>query len=107
MAECGPQSLRVVSWLRRSKEHDGEIVPATTMREVRVALKLLDELRLNLWLGPPLSSSVLLVDATGRIFVQTGQGLVDGYGQTVVDLPDGMLKILAPFSNDDGTSGPA
>jgi uncharacterized protein (DUF433 family) len=99
--------LRIVTWLRRKKEIEGAEVPASTMREVRRTLQMLDDERLNLWLdqAADAGASPILVDPRGRLFVETRRGILNSSGQRVLDLPKESLRLLAPF-HFDGNHGP-
>lgn len=98
-------ALRIVSWLRHVKQpDDGQALPASPMPKVRRALLLLDELGLNLWDGDASSSSPLLVDGVGEIFVRIGDVVLNVDRQPVL-LQEGVLGLTAPF-REGGGDGP-
>ena len=98
--------LRIVSWLRHPKSVDHGVVPASPMREVRETLAFLDRLGMDLWNPDDNESGSLLVDRGGKIWVQTGEGLVlDHAGRSTLDLQADYLELLAPYSTQ-GHVGP-
>lgn len=96
-------SLRIVSWLRRTKTGHAETsLPASPMPAVRAALLRLSELELDLWKSGQQSS--LLVDGSGRIFIKTSDRLTTAYGTDA--LPDlETFDLLRPFQVGGG-NGP-
>lgn len=99
-------ALRVVAWLRSKKHTEDQIVPGSTMAEVRRALQMLDEEGINLWDGGPTGSrSPVHVDVAGKLYIETSGGFLNSHGQHVLELPKETLRLLAPFRVDD-TAGP-
>lgn len=98
-------ALRIVSWLRHTKEvRDADPLPASPMPEVRRALRLIDELELDVWHSDSRYASPLLVDASGAIFVRAGENILDARGNPTL-LPASFLNLTAPF-HDEGAHGP-
>jgi uncharacterized protein (DUF433 family) len=93
-------ALRIISWLRHSKRIENDIIRASPMTEVRRTLALLDTLDLDIWRGNggnTKGASPLLVDKAGKMFLRTGEGLLNSHGQKAVDLPIEFFDLLAPF----------
>ncbi len=98
-------ALRVVSWLRHPKRlDDGSPLPASPMPRVRSALRLLDEVGLDLWNSDDTDQSPLLVDGNGVIFVRVGTEVLNVHRQPAL-LPERVLALTAPF-RDAGGDGP-
>ena len=97
-------ALRIVSWLRHSKSHEGGASrPSSPMPKVLRALALLERLDLNPWHEAG-SRSPLRVDRAGEIFI-----VRDGEALTLDDqptlLPADVLDLTGPFS-EAGQIGP-
>jgi uncharacterized protein (DUF433 family) len=95
--------LRIIDWLRRTKEGDGREIPRTSMRTIKFALKTLrEELDLDLWTedgGPTVA-----VDRGGKV-IFTPQGTPMAANLQQVFGP-GVVDILEPFPTRGGTQGP-
>jgi len=92
-------ALRTIYWLRQSKTAgDGYSIPATSMRAVRRALKVLrKDLDLDLWTeehGPSVS-----VNRKGEVFF-TADGVSSVEGQRVIQ--GEWLDLIAPFETEQG-----
>lgn len=100
-------TLRVVAWLRQRKQTDDGVVRATGLKDVRRMLTMLDAYQINFWVSDNGTdgSSPILVDQQGRLYVDTGEGILSSRGQRVHDLPKETLRLLAPFENE-GNQGP-
>jgi len=94
-------ALRIVSWLRHPKGRDGDVRPASAMRQVRKVLVQLDEQGLDLWDGRT-GASPLYVDPTGTIVIVTPDATRDLSGQGLLS---GWLDLLGVFEGSDG-AGP-
>jgi len=93
--------LRIIYWLRRQKtDAAGAVVPPTSMRTVRRALKRLGTLGEPLW--HPDDASIW-VAPDGEIHVRGPAGAETVSGQTLV--PDA-LNLIAPFPSREGLHGP-
>jgi uncharacterized protein (DUF433 family) len=97
-------ALRIIYWLRHPKAgSDGAPVPPTSMSEVKIALKQLAELDLDLWSetnGPTVS-----VDRAGNV------SLRDGSDREVVNRQRRLavaeeFDVTAPFQSYEGGRGP-
>ena len=90
-------ALRTIYWLRQPKtRHDGDAVPATSMRAVRRAVSALRALDLQLWnetKGP-----VVAVSRSGEVFFTHG-GVESVEGQAA--LAGEWLDLVAPFETDE------
>jgi uncharacterized protein (DUF433 family) len=100
-------ALRIISWLRHSKQLENDVVRASPMAEVRRTLALLDQLNLDIWHSDASDSNLspLLVDGKGRIWVRADEGILNSRGQKSVYLPKEFLNLLAPFEME-GQRGP-
>ncbi len=100
-------ALRICTWLRHKKVTAAGVVPASPMPNVRRTLDLLDARGLDIWhedtRGAP--ASPLLVDAGGRVWIQTMDGLIDDDGHPALDIPRDVLDLLGPFESE-GEHGP-
>ncbi|MGI8413435.1 MAG: DUF433 domain-containing protein [Solirubrobacteraceae bacterium] len=98
--------LRVIYWLRQSKEDpDGKAVPRTTMPRVRRALAQLVELDLGLWTedGGP----IVRVDRAGTIVLLTDPDAEAAHRQRLLDIgEDELLSVTDPFHVNEGSRGP-
>jgi uncharacterized protein (DUF433 family) len=93
--------LRTIYWLRRQKtDAAGAVVPPTSMRAVRRALKRLHALGEPLW--HPDDASIW-VAPDGEVHVRGPAGAETVSGQTLVA---GALNLLAPFPSREGLHGP-
>jgi uncharacterized protein (DUF433 family) len=96
--------LRIIDWLRRTKDAgDDRAIPRTSMRAIKLALKTLrEELDLDLWTedgGPTVA-----VDRAGRmIFTPRGAPMAADLQHV---LGPGVVDILEPFPTLEGTQGP-
>lgn len=96
--------LRIIDWLRRTKDvDDGREVPRTSMRTIKLALKTLrEELDLDLWTedgGPTVA-----VDRAGKVIFTPRDAPIEANLQQV--LGPGMVDILEPFPTRGGSQGP-
>lgn len=101
-------ALRVVHWLRHPKPATATAtamtVPPSPMPAVRRVLDELEQLDLDPWSpGQQGHASPLVVDRSGRIYIDRGRSLQADHGQGV--LPD-VLDVLGPFDTEEGTWGP-
>lgn len=87
-------ALRIVYWLRHPKEAGTESFAASPMPEVRRALARLEEEGADIWEGPRMSGSPLLVSSTGKIHIQADDYLIDSLGQSRFNT---FLDLLGPF----------
>jgi uncharacterized protein (DUF433 family) len=94
-------ALRIVSWLRHNKPTDDGALPASPMPKVRQALRILDELGLDLWSPAVDAESPLLVAPNGEIFVRTGSEVLTHHGQPAI-LPQQTFGLTAPFETEGG-----
>ena len=86
--------LRTIYWLRKRKlGTDGWDVPATTMKAVRRALRMLRDLDLDLWTED--GSPLVRVDPAGRIFIVADAGPQTLAGELLLD--GDMFDLIAPF----------
>jgi uncharacterized protein (DUF433 family) len=93
--------LRIIYWLRRQKTvAAGAVVPPTSMRAVRRALKRLRTLGEPLW--HPDEASIW-VAPDGEIHVRGPTGAETLSGQVLVP---GALNLVAPFPSREGLRGP-
>jgi uncharacterized protein (DUF433 family) len=93
--------LRIIYWLRQQKtDVAGADVPATSMRAIRRALRLLAALEEPLW--HPEQASIW-VDPAGMIHVRGPSGPETLSGQAV--LRDA-IDLVAPFPTREGLKGP-
>lgn len=98
-------ALRIVSWLRHPKPGDGGMdLPPSPMPQVRRALALFGNLRVDIWDPEGSWPSPLLADRAGKIYLRTGDGVVDVHNQSVL-LPEDVLGLTAPFDRA-GLPGP-
>jgi uncharacterized protein (DUF433 family) len=99
-------ALRIIYWLRHTKQaDDGGTVPRTPMSEVKVILKQLEELDLDLWnenTGPRVN-----VDRGGNINVLDGDQRETKYRQRRLQAGE-ELDVTAPFDFAlwEGSRGP-
>lgn len=95
-------ALRTIYWLRHEKEvKDGAAVPAASMPAVRRALKMLRELKMDLFSDD--GQSGLVVDRQGEILVLSRSGFEHpGSRQQLLDV----LDVTAPFPTKPGMRGP-
>lgn len=99
--------LRIVVWLRRPKTGDrGEVLPASPMSKVRLALDQLVEHGMNLWSEQTDLShgSPLVVDQRGDIFLRLPDGYVDLRGNRALPHED-HFGVTGPFDSA-GHHGP-
>jgi len=97
--------LRIVHWLRKQKLVDEQIVAATPMKQVRITLAHLDAQGIDLWRphADSVGSSPLLVDRSGKVLIESGDGVRDVRGQQA--LGKVFCRLLGPF-DVDGMRGP-
>lgn len=89
-------ALRIVYWLRHPKA-DG-YVPASSMPQVRRALRTLADDGMELWSrASGAHASPLVVDREGRIYIEQPDDLRTPRGQGVLDV----LDVLGPFTTDE------
>ena len=93
--------LRVIYWLRQQKSTKlGVEIPRTSMAAVRRALKQLRDLDMSIWdRGRP----SLLIDASGSLHLEAGEGVQTLEGQLV---SEDLIDLIAPFPTSEGTRGP-
>ena len=96
--------LRIVYWLRQSKEaSDGVTVPRTAMPAVRRALGQLTELDLALWseeTGPNVA-----VDRGGNVVILAQPDAEVAHRQRKFDADD-LLSVMEEFKATEGSHGP-
>lgn len=98
--------LRIIYWLRQSKEDpDGRSVPRTTMPAVRHALSQLSELDLSLWTED--TGPIVRVDRAGTIVFLTDPDAETAGRQRILDVSeDDLLSVTDPFPGTQGALGP-
>ena len=95
-------SLRIIDWLRRSKDDSlGHEIPGTSMRVIRRALESLRSLDMNLWSAG--EGTPIRVDRAGKIYLDDDDEIRDPSGQTAWR---DILNPLAPFSSIGSLKGP-
>lgn len=88
-------SLRMIDWLRRSKESPrGATVPRTSMKVIKRALLELADQELELWDEDHGAS--LSVDLSGRVFVQETSTIAKQVGARQLARTD-LIELIAPF----------
>jgi uncharacterized protein (DUF433 family) len=103
-------ALRIVAWLRKppkpaSDDADEERKrSASSMRQVRAALAILDQRGMDLWTRDEYDDSPLLVDRGGGIHIREGDHFLDLGGNESFPMAD-WLDLLGPF-DFDGQRGP-
>ena len=96
-------ALRIVHWLRHSKEGYGMTIPASPMRDVRRALHNLEQRGIDIW-DEDRVESPLRVDPSGQILIVSDEGTENARGQFL----NLYLDPLGPFpSGDSKGAGPS
>jgi len=95
-------ALRIIGWLRQSKQAaDGAEIPPTRIPAIRRALDELRDLDLDLWSEN--RGSTVLVDRAGQLHTKHDSAVTTLRGQRVEPR---LLDLLAPFQLPHGPSGP-